>query len=176
MKCESCGIDVNPSFTYAFKTNKCPGCGNSIVVPENMAVYKEVNDCLEENQHLVPDFAAIAAALLIKFDMRLRTSIVETPKAPALVKRETDVSTKTPDEISDEEYKKAQMEEARRIKQMRDEALNGALADQWGLGGEIFSETSGEDSDIRKYIDGMKKEKSIEAFKTGGAAFRRGGR
>ena len=175
MRCENCSTNISQEFKYALTQNICPACGKIIMGADKLASFLSLQELLKNN---FKDLEAekIASLIVSNFDLK-QIFREELPKEV--------VAKKTEENEADETHKKKQIKEAKKIlKEMRDKALgeedsaglrdevlNEAIADQWGLGnanGLIGPE------DIRIEADREKKRLAQENIVTGSSgAFRR---
>lgn len=130
MKCNNCKISIDKTFSYAIKNNLCPACGNNIMAPEKLAAFMSLQELIKEN---FPDINAEKVSNLIVANFELKqlfkeSSVeVEEPKDIEVNKEEMS------DEEYDREYKAKQMEEARKLKAMRESVFEDALRGQFGM-------------------------------------------
>lgn len=178
MKCENCEVNVGQEFAFAIKNNQCPACGKSIMMPEKLASFLSLQSLLRSNFKEL-DVERIASLVVANFNIS-QIFKEELPKAKteSIIKVEPEASPSLTDEVSeddvdsDEEFKKKQMAEGKAILQnMRDQVLNEAIADQWGLGNaNAFTEAPS----IREIVDTEKKKQSQENIVSGNrGSFRR---
>lgn len=142
MKCGSCGIEISKEFKVAIQKNMCPACGKSILASGNLAAFVPLCELISTLYTVSPnqvqegkeeqDYVESLATLIIStFDVRIKGVKNDVP-AP---------TQETQEPESDEQYKQKQMANAKdRLKQIRDEAYENALKDQWGMGNESVPE------------------------------------
>jgi hypothetical protein len=132
---------------FCISANKCPCCGKSILQSGNLSAFVPICELLKsyriqsigstgldgEFSGFIPlnngtfsdlDVESLATQIISTFNVRLKSD-----------KAELEQTTQTEVEPgSDDEYKQKQMFDAKaRLQQLRDEALNEAIKDQWGL-------------------------------------------
>ena len=182
MICENCGVGVSQEYTYAISSNQCPKCGKTIMGSDRLTALLSLQGLLRNN---FKDLDAEKVALLVVSNFELKQlDIQELPKESLVgIKQETTEVEEDDDKTSDEEHKKRQIAEAKiKLKEMRDialendpamrdEILNEAIADQWGLGNANGIMTQ---EDIRVEADREKKRQIQENIVSGASgAFRR---
>lgn len=136
MKCEQCGADVNAEFTFAIKNNQCPACGGHIMAPERLAAYASLKELLSSTFEDI-DIERVASVVVANFELKQRFK--DAPKKVSQnLSEEGTIEVVEDEDDPDAEYKKQQMAEAKKVsaklKELRQEALDGATADEWGLG------------------------------------------
>lgn len=172
MKCENCDIGVGPEFAFAIKNNQCPACGKSLMMPEKLASYLSLQNLLRSNfQDL--DAEKVASLVIANFELKqIFKEELPKPKAEGIIKEELVVQpaanteeVNEDDISSDAEFKKNQLAESKAIlKRMRDEVLDEAIADQWGLGNaNPFAAAS----DVRVFAEQEKRKQTQENIVTG---------
>ena len=182
MNCENCGVGVSQEYTYAISSNQCPKCGKTIMGSDRLASFLSLQGLLRNN---FKDLDAEKVASLVVSNFELKQIFREELPKEGLIKVKSEtVEVEEDDKTSDNEYKKRQIAEAKvKLKEMRDialdsdpdmrdEILNEAIADQWGLGNANGIMTQ---EDIRIMADKEKKRQIQENIISGSqGAFRRG--
>lgn len=138
MRCQNCKIVIDAKFVYAIQKNSCPGCGKQIMDAKDLAVYGSLKSLLSS----VCDEAQsdkIASLVTANFELKQTFKGVEPEKKEQeetmQVKEENEEEDNDDPVALDKEDMKVQMKESKKILQkMRDEALNGALQERYGLG------------------------------------------
>lgn len=141
MKCQNCNIKVNSSFAYALRMNQCPACGKTIMEQKQLASYLSLQSLLENN---FPDIDSekVSNLIIANFEIKqlFKEDLTSASQEDIVEFEEGDEEDTEDDEEEvvvdpDEEHKKRQMADAKeRLKKLREEALNEATADHWGLG------------------------------------------
>lgn len=170
MNCESCKVKIGAEFVFALKQNKCPACGESIMEGTKLSSFLSLQTLLRSNfQDL--DIERIASLIVANFELVQifkDSDEIKSSQSAAIIKP---LTKEEEDKKFDEEFKKKQIEEARKIKQMRDEALEEATADQWGLGN---ANAFLEEGDVREMAHFEKRQQQTENILTGSkGSFRR---
>lgn len=182
MNCENCKVRIGAEFIFAIKQNKCPACGENIMAGDKLSSFLSLQTLLKSNfQDL--DVEKISSLIVANFEL---TQIFKDSDTQVAIVN--NASTKEDEnKKADAEFKKKQMEEARRIKQMRDDALNEAQAESWGMKfdedgttgeyndeieqADIFGETTTDE--IRKMAHEEKMSASRDKMLNSGGMFRR---
>lgn len=143
MKCQSCKVKINSSFAFAIKNNQCPACGNSIMDSKKLASYLSLQSLLDNNFSDI-DTEKVVNLIVANFEIKqLFKEELTNGHVDDIVEVNEEMSgddnnegeVSDPDVASDEEYKKRQMADAKEtLKKLREEALNEATAEHWGLG------------------------------------------
>lgn len=174
MQCESCDIDIDIRFKIAIKNNKCPACDMQIMHSEKLASFISLQGLLQNNFKDL-DTEKVASLIIANFNLK-QIFKEELPKSKneGIIKIETIEQNESQedttdevseDEVSDAEYKKQQIAESKIIlRNMRDEILDEAIADQWGLG-----KANGliDGSEIREMAEQEKRRMSQENITSG---------
>lgn len=174
MKCQNCSVNVGPEFVFALKTNKCPACGENIMEEEKLASFLNLQGLLRNNfQDL--DVEKVASLIVANFELIqiVNEGNKQTANNSNISITQIEVKEElTDDQKSDEEFKRQQIKESKALLQkMRDEALEGAVADQWGLGN---ANAFVEESDVREMAHFEKREQQTSNILTGNkGSFRR---
>jgi len=163
MKCENCGASVSAEFTFAIKNNQCPACGGHIMAPERLAAYASLKELLSTFEDV--DVELVASVVIANFELKQRFK--DAPKKVSQNLQE-EGTIEVDEEDEGVEYKKAQMKEAKEIsaklKQMRQEALDGAIADEWGLG---EANTLADKDTMHELIQRQRRQNSQDAVVSG---------
>jgi hypothetical protein len=175
MNCENCKIDIDEKFKAAIRNNKCPACDHTIMPTEKLASLISLKSLLSGNFESL-DVERVASLIVANFDLK-QIFKEELPKIKndSIVKVEENTFVAeevNEDDNSDEEYKKKQLIESKKIlQQMRDQALDEATAEQWGLGN---ANAFVDGDSIREIVGNEKRAMSQENILTGAkGAFRR---
>lgn len=141
MKCNSCNIEISKEFIFALKANSCPACGKSIMKPEQVGAYFSLCELLRSFVQEA-NVEKVATSILANFELK---QIFKVPDATVTQPSETMAITKSETmtveepvimedgvklEVIDKDKARANQS---RLQQMRDEALNGALGDRYGV-------------------------------------------
>lgn len=166
MKCDNCSASISPEFVFAIKNNQCPACGKSIMAPERLAAFVSLRELLVSNFGDI-NAEQVASLVVANFELkqRFKEEIVKKEKQNPPEEGTIEVS----EDDDDVPARKAQvMPEAKEIsaklKQLRQEALEGAQADHWGLGEAnafVDQET------MHEIVQRQKKEQSYETVVSG---------
>jgi len=135
MKCNSCKIVVEKIFSFAIKNNQCPACGKHIMAPEKLAAYTSLQELIKNNFSDI-DAGKVANLVVANFELK---QLFKESAVKSEARTEAEVVEVSEDEASDREldeiYKAKQIEDARaKLKRMKEEAYEGALKDQYGMG------------------------------------------
>lgn len=157
MKCVNCGVEVDKGFTFAIKKNECPACGKSIMPPEQLASFNSLKELLANVPHV--DAEMVASLVVANFELKqlFKTApgknlpeVSATGNTENVVETvEEDVVEHSEENMTDEEldqiHKVKQVAEARKkLNQMKQDAYEDALREQYGMGG---SDADGEVAD-----------------------------
>ena len=179
MKCESCAVTISPAFSHAINNNQCPACGKQIMKQAKLASFLSLKTLLD---HSIPekgvDVDKIASLIVANFELKqiFKEDLQKSDEEGIMEVSEDDPEEKEEEKIldPDAEYKAKQKRDAKAILQkMRDEALDGALEERYGLGegGLLLPD---EDAGIYETINKHKQDNSLSAIRTGGGIFTRG--
>jgi hypothetical protein len=135
MKCNSCGIEVSSDFSYAIKINKCPACGQDILSAKD--------SILNLLGHLFDNEGAVKIACLIMDNFSFEISCVDNNTKLTVLERKMKNAVKekenenegpvvTEDGIRLEKFDKNASKDI--LQKMRDEVLNNAVEDRYGIG------------------------------------------
>lgn len=192
MKCGNCNISIANKFSFAIKNNQCPACGRHIMEPEKLASYNRLQELIKNNFSGI-DVEKLANLVVANFELKqlfkesnVNEDVVEVEdESPNEVEV---VEVEEEKELTDEEYdaahKSKQIEEAKKLKRMKEEAYKDALRAQYGMGdieeeGDVAGSGSifGEDVNPVELADRMKQAQkqndSQRAMSSGSGGFRR---
>lgn len=151
MKCANCDVAIRKEFSYAIKNNQCPACGKAIMPPEQLAAFNSLKELLSNVPNV--DAEVVANLVVANFELKQLFKTAPKKKLPKISSAgnsneaeevTTEVAEEPHDDMSDEEYDEAykaqQVSEAKKkLKQMKQEAYEDALREQYGMG-EIEAE------------------------------------
>ncbi len=141
MKCNNCNIIISNKFIFSIRNNQCPACGKSIMHPEQIASFISLKQLLSNN---FGDLDAEIAANLIVANFELKQLFKEDSSNKPIASREisdVEVSEDITDAESDEIHKVDQMAKAKeKLKEMKQEAYEDALKDQYGMNEDEVNE------------------------------------
>lgn len=174
MKCDNCKVTIKPEFTYAIQNNQCPACGGSIMKQAKLASYLSLRTLLENN--IVAkgvDTDALASLIVANFEIKqLFKEELQKDVEEGIIEVEEEtkvIASKEPDEDPDAEYKTRQKAEAKAILQkMRDEVLEGAVKDRYGLGDEDNLLLGDEEVNMYELVDKETKAQKQNVILSGG--------
>lgn len=127
MKCKSCNVKIDSSFSFAIKNNQCPACGDVIMDTARLNTFLSLRALLDSNFKNI-DTEKVANLIVANFELKQLFK-------EELTSEDKEGITSLEDEDPDSEHKETQMAEAKvLLKKMREEALDEAEADHWGLG------------------------------------------
>jgi hypothetical protein len=135
MKCNNCNIDVANEFSFAIKSNQCPACGRQIMQAEKLAAYIGLKQLIKNNFSGV-DSEKVANLVVANFELK-QLFKEDSPNQPIASREdvEIEVSEELTDKESDEMHKMNQVAQAKtKLKQMKQEAFEEALKEQYGMG------------------------------------------
>jgi hypothetical protein len=147
MKCNNCKVAIEKTFSFAIKNNQCPACGRHIMPPKKLAAYISLKELIVSNFPNT-DAEKVANLVVANFELKqlFKESSVDETNEVVLAEKETETVEVSEEEMTDKEYdelyKKKQIEEARKLKKMKEDAYEDALRNQYGMGG------GDEDSDV----------------------------
>jgi hypothetical protein len=161
MKCESCGIQIDGKFSHAIKNNQCPACGKELMQKAKLASYLSLCALLQENCKNV-DAEHVATLIVANFEIKqIFQNDLKSPRKECTIEvAEGEASAEEEDEGPDEvvtedgiKLSKINKGDAQKmLQQMRDDALNGAMSERYGVEngqeGIFMSENSYEERSI----------------------------
>jgi hypothetical protein len=72
MKCVSCGIEISGAFKHAVQKNECPGCGNSILDEETLAIIEDLENTISSEITLREGIAnKLALVIVAKYNLSM---------------------------------------------------------------------------------------------------------
>ena len=175
MKCNNCKVAIGQQFIFAIKMNQCPACGSQLMHTEKLASYISLQQLLKNNFSNL-EVEKITSLIIANFEIKQ----LFKDESPQMENNTVEVIE---DIESDEAYKKAQMEDAR--KQIREQEFENALKAQYGLdgsggdddGSEIFNKTDDSNIDLkeqaRRMLEDVKKNEKYENMLSGSGGFTR---
>jgi len=170
MKCQNCNVAVGQQFSHAIQNNQCPACGKPIMEQVKLASYLGLKTLLHNN-FPTADAEKIATLVVANFELKqlFKEELTDGVSEDIVVEEEID-----PDVLADEESKVKQKAEAKDILQkMRQEALDEAEADHWGLGNA--NGLVSDDGITHEDVNRMKQNQSAENIASGArGSFSRG--
>jgi len=174
MRCEHCNIVIGAEFTHAIKNNQCPACGQPIMQKSKLAAFLSLRTLLDDQITAKGvDVDRLTSVIMANFDVRqIFEKVKDAPsKVDAdrgIIESETEM-VEEDDSDPDAEYKERQKEEAKAIlKRMRDEVLEGAVKERYGLGGEdSLILNDGEEVDPFEYAQKMEQEQKRDMILSG---------
>lgn len=180
MKCQNCKIVIDSKFGFAIRSNKCPACGKYIMDPEKMFTYTRLKNLLHDNiSEKEVDIDKIVSLVIANFEIKqLFKEELKKPDEEGIIKvgEGNDVvivEEEEEEEDPDAESKAIQKKQAKDVLQkMRDTALDGALQEKYGLGGEGLL-LADEENNMHEVINRHKQEESLNAVIMGTANVRR---
>lgn len=177
MKCSNCEADIDPKFKFAIKKNQCPICGENIMDAEKLVSFTNLKNLLSANFENI-EAEKIATLVVAHFNIeQIFNTSGETKETPKV--KEPKIKPKS-DKDEDAEYKKKQIEEAKKI--IREQAYEEALREQY-FGGDESEENTifdiGESDNpvvmANKQKTEYKQKDAFEKMESGMGAFRRSG-
>lgn len=171
MRCENCKANIEATYVFAIKNNQCPACGKHIMAPEKLAAYASLKELLSSSFDDI-DVDRVASLIVANFDLKqkFKEELQKSSEGGTIEVSEDDEDFEDmdPKVAADEADKKVQMAEAKKmsekLKRMRNEALEGAMADHWGLGdANAFSD----EETVHEIVRRQKQEQSASAVTTG---------
>jgi len=146
MNCNNCNILIENKYSFAIKNNQCPACGKHIMKPEKLASYTRLQELIKNN-FVEVDSEKLANLVLANFEIKQlfkegnlnnedTDTVVEVTKDTNAVVEVTEDDVKLSDEEYDAIHKAKQIGEAKKLKNMREDAYKGALMSQYGMGEE----------------------------------------
>ncbi len=175
MKCENCGVLINPDFGFAIKNNQCPACGKNIMSKEKAIAVSDLKSLLAENIKGI-DIDPIVSLVVANFDIKLISK--NGLQKPVAQDKIDDAGSPPEKDDPDAEFKQKQKKEAQAIlRKLRDEALNGALHDRYGFeedGAGVSIDIGVNDGESTfEVAERIKKEQKRDAVLSGGGSFKR---
>ena len=160
MKCNNCKVVVDQRFVFAIKSNQCPGCGGQLMKADKLASYISLQQLLKNNFEDM-DVEKVANIVISNFELK------QLFKENGSDNIET-VTEEVSEEIAfDDEYKKQQMKEAKKV--LREQTYEAALASQYGLGDDIddnniFGDSSSEVNVVEEVVKSTAEEIQSEKY------------
>ena len=132
MRCSSCSIEVSKEMKYCMSANKCPACGKRIIESNSMACFVPVCELLTSELGKIDlavegSIESLAATIITKFD------VLPAGSMPTVFKADK-VAVESGIDPDDVEVRAAQIASGKKtLEQMREQAYNEAVGQQWGL-------------------------------------------
>lgn len=158
MKCTNCGVEVDKKFAHSVKKNECPACGKSIMSPEKLAAYGSLKELLSSLPNI--NASQVAGLVIANFDIKQLFKTAAHKNAVSADDDVVEVTEGDDDEAAanrtfDELHKAEQLAEAKKkLKEMKENAYEDALRDQYGMGSSEDGDVDGDGSDIFANLDG----------------------
>ncbi len=189
MKCCMCGIEISSSFMYAIKNNVCPCCGKSIMPNDKLASFLSLKTLLEENFKSI-DVEKVSTLIIANFELKqIFKEDLKDQKKEGITNFASGVAKEDTSQINVEEDAEAVIAEGGiklepydkkkakdTLQKLRDEALNGAIDDRYGISMEdevIIAEDPKANAELLK-----QRQKQLDAQQAidggSGGGFRRG--
>lgn len=172
MKCESCNVQIDERFTHAIQNNQCPACGKKLMQKAKLASYLSLCALLQDNFKDL-DVDKISALIVSNFEIKqiFQNNPISVKKESSIevVEEENDTEYEAAITLDDgiklEKLPKSQTKKV--LQQLRDNALNGAMEERYGIGNGEEGMFMSEDSSIYEEINRAKQETHRDAVISG---------